>query len=100
MHIGFRKGVYMVLAVYRVDVIGEQHQVYAKINTLRQSFPLLSPPELKAQVSFLSVRLSVALSVKFYIFYFLSTTTAPILFKFGTNHLTISIYSLIFLRAF
>jgi hypothetical protein len=56
----------------------------------------ISSPELKTQVSFsdrllsgirLSVRLSVCLSVNFYIFDFFSRTAGPILTRIGTNHL-------------
>jgi hypothetical protein len=52
---------------------------------------IFSSPELKAQVSYSDrllsfVRLSVCLSVNFYIFDFFSRTTGPILTKVGTNH--------------
>jgi hypothetical protein len=51
---------------------------------------LFSSPELKAQVSYsdrlLSVCLSVRLSVNFYIFDFFFRTTEPILTKLGSNH--------------
>jgi hypothetical protein len=52
---------------------------------------VFSSPELKAQVSYSNrllsvVRLSVRLSVNFYIFDFFSRTTGPILTKLGTNH--------------
>jgi hypothetical protein len=58
------------------------------LGTERQVF---SSPELKAQVSFSDrplsgVRLSVRLSVNFYIFDFFSRTTGPILTRLGTNH--------------
>jgi hypothetical protein len=56
---------------------------------------VFSSPELKAQVSYsdsllsvirLSCRLSVRLSVNFYIFDFFSRTKGPILTKLGINH--------------
>jgi hypothetical protein len=52
---------------------------------------VFSSPELKAQVSYSdrplsAVRLSVRLSVNFYIFDFFSRTTGPILTRLGTNH--------------
>ena len=47
--------------------------------------PILSSPELKAQVSF-SDRFSDRLSVNFFIFDFFSITTGPILTKLGTKH--------------
>jgi hypothetical protein len=52
---------------------------------------IFSSPELKAQVSYSDrllsiVRLSVRLSVNFYIFDFFSRTSGPILTKLGTNH--------------
>jgi hypothetical protein len=52
---------------------------------------VFSSPELKAQVSFSDrplsgVRLFVCLSVNFYIFYFFSKTTGPILIRLGTNY--------------
>jgi hypothetical protein len=51
---------------------------------------IFSSPELKTQVSFSDrllsvVLLSVRLSVNFYIFYFFSGTTGPILTRLGTN---------------
>jgi hypothetical protein len=54
-------------------------------------FSLFSSPELKAQVSYSDrrlsvVRLSVCLSVNFYIFDFFSRTTGPISTKLGTNY--------------
>jgi hypothetical protein len=74
---------------------------FARYDTLLARYPtfltryasctLFSSPELKAQVSYsdrpLSViRLSIRLSVNFYIFDFFSRTTGPILTKLGTNH--------------
>jgi hypothetical protein len=47
---------------------------------------LFSSPELKAQVSYSDRRLSVCLSVNFYIFDFFSRTTGPILTRLATNH--------------
>jgi hypothetical protein len=52
---------------------------------------VISSPELKAQVSYSDrllsvVRLSVRLSVNFYICDFFSRTTGPILTKLGTNN--------------
>jgi hypothetical protein len=58
---------------------------------LRWNWSLFSSPELKAQVSYSDhllsvVRLSVRLSVNFYIFDFFSRTNGPVLTKLGTNH--------------
>jgi hypothetical protein len=52
---------------------------------------IFSSTELKAQVSFSdrplsSVRMSVRLSVNFYILDFFSRTTGPIFTRLGTNH--------------
>jgi hypothetical protein len=52
---------------------------------------MVSSPELKAQVSYSDrllsvVRLSICLSVNFYIFNFFSRTTGPILTTLGTNY--------------
>jgi hypothetical protein len=65
----------------------ESHVTLIKLST--DSF--ISSPELKAQVSFSDsllsvVLLSVRLSVNFYIFYFFSRTTGPILTRIGTNY--------------
>jgi hypothetical protein len=63
--------------------------------TIRTEQYIFSSTELKAQVSYsdrplsvvcLAGRLSVRLSVNFYIFDFFSRTTGPILTRLGTNH--------------
>jgi hypothetical protein len=64
---------------------------HCSVNFQKKSILLFSSPELKAQVSYSDrllsvVRLSVYLSVNFYIFDFFSKTTGPILTKIGTNH--------------